>query len=86
MASRTQTDFRELGTKPYSIEAAFEVKIRNHKKEAVTVTLREPVGGDWKVVESSLKPIKVDAATLGFEVPVPNDGETVVTYRVQVAI
>src|SRR5262249_34522378 len=35
VASRTQTDFRELGTKPYGIEAAFEVKIRNHKKEAV---------------------------------------------------
>ena len=86
VASRTQTDFQQLGTKPYGIEAAFEVKIRNHKKEAVTVTVREPVGGDWKVVESSHPPVKVDAATLGFEVPVPADGETVVRYRVQVAV
>ena len=59
--------------------------IRNHKKEAVTVTLREPVGGDWKIVDSSLPPVKVDAVTLGFDVPVPSDGETVVRYRVQVA-
>ena len=85
VATRTQTDFRQTNSKPYNVEAAFEVKIRNHKKEAVTVTLREPAGGDWKVIESSHKAIKVDAATIGFDVPVPADGEAVVTYRVQVA-
>ncbi len=85
VVSRAQTDFKQLGTKPYSVEAAFELTFRNHKKEAVTVTLREPVGGDWKVVESSLPSVKVDAATLGFEVPVPAGGETVLRYRVQVA-
>ncbi len=85
VASRRQTDYRSLNIKPYDIEVGFEIRIRNHKSEPVTVTLREPVGGEWKVVDSTHPAIKVDAGTLGFEVPVPKDGETIVRYRVQIA-
>ncbi len=85
VATRTQTDWREVSPKPHRAEAAFAIAIRNHKKESVTVSVREPIGGDWKVVESSLPPVKVDAGTLGFEADVPADGETTVTYRVQLA-
>jgi len=85
VATRTQTDYRAINVKPYDAEVAFAIKIRNHKPEPVTVTLREPIGGEWKVVEASQPHTKVDAGTLGFEVPVPADGEVVVSYRVQVA-
>jgi hypothetical protein len=85
VATRTQTDYRSINVKPYDAEVAFAIKIRNHKAEPVTVTLREPIGGEWKVVESSHQYTKVDAGTLGFDVPVPADGEVVVSYRVQVA-
>jgi hypothetical protein len=85
VATRTQTDYRNLNVKPYDAEAAFAIHVRNHKSDAVTVRLREPVGGEWKVVESSHPPVKVDAGTLGFEVPVPADGDVTVSYRVQVA-
>jgi hypothetical protein len=85
VATRTQTDYRALNVKPYDAEVAFTIAIRNHKKEAVTVMLREPVGGEWKVVDSSHPAIKVDAGTIGFEAEVPADGETVVSYRAQIA-
>ena len=85
VATRTQTDFKSINVKPYDIEVGFEVKIRNHKETPVTVTLREPVGGEWKIVESTHRAVKVDAGTIGFEVPVAADGEAVVRYRVQIA-
>lgn len=85
VATRTQTDHKTINLKPYDVEVAFEVKIRNHKESPVTVTLREPVGGEWKIVEASHKATKIDAGTIGFEVPVPANGETLVRYRVQIA-
>jgi hypothetical protein len=84
VATRVQTDFRAVDVKPYDLEVGFTITLRNHKKDAVTVTLREPLGGEWKVVESTHPAVKVDAGTLGFEVPVPASGEAVVHYRVRV--
>jgi hypothetical protein len=85
VASRTQTDYRTLTTEPWDAEVAFTVTVRNHKREPVTVTLREPVNGEWKVLESSHPAIKIDARTLGFQASVPADGATAVRYRIQVA-
>jgi len=50
----------------------------------VQVRLREPVPGDWKLVESSDAGAKLDAHTLGFEITVPARGSTKVTYRVAI--
>jgi hypothetical protein len=85
VATRVQTDYREIDVEPYDVEVAFAVTIRNRRREAVVVSVKEPLGGDWKVVESSVPPVKLDARTLGFEVSVPRDAETVVSYRAQVA-
>jgi hypothetical protein len=85
VASRTQTDFRTVSTEPFQVEAGFALAIRNRRKEPVTVTVREPIGGEWKVIESTHPAKKIDAATLGFEVPVPAGAEVTVRYRAQVA-
>ena len=85
VATRTQTDFKNITLSHYDVEVAFEVKIRNHKDSAVTVSLREPVGGEWRVVDSTHKATKIDAGTIGFEVPVAADGEAIVRYRAQIA-
>ena len=84
VATRTQTDFRTLGTEPFQVEVAFAVSLRNRRKEPVTLLVREPIGGEWKVIESTHPAVKVDAATLGFEVPVPAGAEVAVRYRAQV--
>jgi hypothetical protein len=85
VASRTQTDYRTVSTEPFQVEVAFAVTIRNRRKEPATVTIREPIGGEWKVMESTHPPQKIDAATLGFEVPVSAGAEVTVRYRAQVA-
>ncbi|GAB4369446.1 MAG: DUF4139 domain-containing protein [Acidobacteriota bacterium] len=82
VASQTQTDYDALS--PRMSESAYEVVIRNHKDEAVTVTVREPVGGDWTLISASHEGRKRDAGTLEFEIPVPANGQATLTYRVRV--
>jgi hypothetical protein len=83
VADRTQTDFRKLS--PRQAEIAFEISIRNRKDEDVTVTVREPMGGDWQLLESNIRGAqKKDAGTLQFEVDVAARQEFKLTYRVRV--
>ena len=76
-----RSDYRRISAN--EIEEAFEVKLRNHKKEAVEVKVVDHVWSDWKVTRSSHKFNKKDAHTIEFSVPVPVDGETVVTYTIR---
>lgn len=81
-ATRRQTDWKKLASDTY--EAGWEVIIRNHKDEDVTVKVLEPMSGDWKVVDSTFATSKRDAQTAEFNVPVKKDGEAKLTYRVRV--
>jgi len=77
---RTQKSTRQLGER--SREEAWQVVIRNHKKEAIVVTVVEHLWGDWEVRESSHSPRKKDAFTLEFDVPVKAGGEEKLTYTI----
>ncbi len=62
---------------------AMSYTLRNAKSAAVTVDIRQ--GGlrrDGKVESESLKSQRIDANTLGWSVPVPANGETVLTFTV----
>jgi hypothetical protein len=80
VADKKQTDWKKVASDSY--EAAYEISIRNHKKEAVVVRVTEPVPGDWQVLNSSQDYIKGNSHTLEYKVTVPADGETKLTYRV----
>lgn len=80
VADKRQTDWKKRANDSY--EAAYEISIRNHKKEAVVVRVTEPVPGDWKVLSSSHDYIKADSGTLEYKIPVAADGETKLAYRV----
>jgi hypothetical protein len=82
IAERKQTDFQNLGRDVY--ESAFQITIRNHKKEAVTVDVNEPVTGEWTVLHSNYKYEKTSAFSIRFRVPVAADGQSVLNYRVRV--
>jgi hypothetical protein len=82
VCERKQTDYKKLASNQFEMEYA--ITLRNHKDGPVTVEVREPVGGDWEVVNSNFKPIKLDATTIGFQVPVEKDGSATLTYRVRV--
>jgi len=81
VASTRQTDWKKLATDTY--EAAFEISLRNHKKEDVVVKVVEPVPGDWTMVSSSHPYKKAEAFVAEFSIPVPKDGETKLDYRVK---
>jgi len=86
-AKRKQTDFKSLGRQGkfgYVYESAFEVELKNAKKEAVTVSLLEPMPGDWEVLQSSQPAIKEASGTARFKVTVPAEGSASLTYRVRV--
>lgn len=62
-----------------------EIRVRNHKEEAVEVLVRETLFR-WAtndVVEASQRYERQDARTVEFPVQIARDGEAVVRYRVR---
>lgn len=82
VAERKELDYKELSSRLY--EYTYEIKIRNHKNEAVTVIVNEPIGGDWEMLSSTFKAEKTAAFAARFRVPVQKDGEARLVYRVRV--
>jgi len=86
-ASRKQTDFKRMGSSGKFntvYESAFEIVIKNAKKEAVTVTVLEPMPGDWEILEKSHAFTKETSGTAKFLVNVPADGSATLKYRARV--
>jgi hypothetical protein len=82
VSERKQTDYQKIDRR--TSEMAFEIRLRNHKSEPVTIEVNEPIGGDWTVEQSSFKYEKTSASSARFTVPVPANSEAVLTYRVRV--
>ena len=84
VGERKQTEFRVESGRKWMSES-IEIKIRNHKKEDVTVRIKEPLYRwvNWKIVEKSHEFKKLDSRNIAFDVKVPKDGETKVTYTVE---
>jgi hypothetical protein len=81
VGERKQTDWKKIASDTY--EAAFEITLRNHKQEDVTVKVVEPVPGDWQMLSASHQWKKGEAFVAEFLVPVKKDGEARLTYRVR---
>lgn len=79
---RKQTDYQALGSR--AAESAYEISIRNHKPDPITVEVNEPIGGDWTMVDSNFKYEKTAAFAVRFTVPVAADSESILKYRVRV--
>jgi len=82
VAERKQTDYQVLS--PHLYESAWEISLRNHKKEDIMVGVSEPLTSDWEIINASHDYTKVDAFTIRFDVPVRKDEEVKVKYRVRV--
>jgi hypothetical protein len=86
-ADRKQTDFRKLSGDSrynYRFESAYEIRLKNAKDEAVTVTVAEPVPGDWRMLQESHPHAKPSADTALWKIRVPAKGEAVLIYRLEV--
>lgn len=84
--SRRRTNFRSDQQQGW-VDESFEIKVRNHKKEPVDVTITEHFyrGSGWDITSSSTKYEKKDSHTAEFPVTVPPDGEQTVIYSVHYA-
>ncbi len=83
-ADKKQTDFKKLGGTGkynYSYESAYEIVLKNAKKEAVTVTVQEPMPGDWQIINESHPSSKGASNTAVWKINVPAEGNTKLTYR-----
>ena len=84
VAERVQTDYRQISTRLH--ESEWEITLRNHKEEDITVGIVEPLFGNWVVISNNYPYKKVDAFTIRFDVMVPKDGEVKVKYRIKVGV
>jgi hypothetical protein len=81
VGERVQTDYKRLG--PNLFEVAFEVSLRNHKKEDIKVFVEEPIPGDWEMLSNTHPFEKLNAHLIRFDVPVVKDKEVKVKYRIR---
>ncbi len=83
VGQRKQAGFQQISDRV--IEESFEIKLRNHKEEDVTVLVLEKLyrWAGWKVLDQSQDYQQRDSRTIVFPVTVKKDGEAVVTYRVR---
>ena len=77
-----QVSYTKIADNVY--ENAYEIEVKNAKAEPITVTLREFVPGDWKMLEESTKHDKRDASTAEWQLPVPAEGSAKLTYKVRI--
>ncbi len=82
VGTRKQTDWKKIAYDTY--EAAFEISLRNHKKEDVMIRVIEPIPGDWTMLSSSHDYKRTETSTAEFTILVPKDKETKLTYRVRI--
>lgn len=84
-ADKKQTDFKvrkHASQYNYAFESAYEIVLKNAKPEAVTVTVKEPVPGDWRMLSENLPHKKEAAGTALWTVTVPPNGQATLQYRV----
>ena len=86
-ADKKQTDFKVLPNPQkghVAYESAFEFTLKNAKKERVTVTVQEPISGDWTITSESAPHRKANSHLAVWKIDIPAEGKTTLTYRAQV--
>jgi hypothetical protein len=84
VGERVQKDWRKISGNVWEVE--WEITLRNHKAQDQTLTVIEPVPGDWQVLHATHTHDKPEAHTLRFEISVPKEGAARVTYRVRIRV
>jgi len=83
VGERKRVNYR-IDTSRRILDESFEIRVRNHKKEAVEVRVVERLYRwiTWEIQQKSDDYNKLDSQSVEFRVQVPPDGEKVVTYAV----
>lgn len=86
-ADKIQTDFQQIASTMHHaniFETAYQITLKNAKKETITVKVQEPIPGDWSVISESLPHVKLNAGLAEWQIPVAAESETKLNYRVRV--
>ncbi len=83
-AERKQTAYNRLTQKMHVSD--WEITIKNHKNEDVSVNVFESLSGNWEVASSSHNYVKEDAFRIKFPLVVPKKGEVTINYQIKVGI
>ncbi|HXB60537.1 MAG TPA: DUF4139 domain-containing protein [Candidatus Acidoferrales bacterium] len=83
VGERKQTNYH-VDENNHNADESFEIKLRNHKKEPVTIRVVEHLyrWNNWEITAHSDDFDKKDSQTMEFNVPVAPDEEKTVTYTV----
>mgnify|MGYP001545982071 CR=1 FL=1 len=81
VGERKQTNFR-VDTRTRNLWETFEIRLRNHKDEAVKVAVLENLyrSANWQIENASHEYEKENSNRISFDVQVPSEGEVVLTY------
>ncbi len=77
-ADRVQTDYRVLSER--SSQSSYRIELRNADSKAVTVTVREPLHGDWNIVSETQPHEKESAGSAVWKFQLPAEGKAVLEY------
>ncbi|MDO9204674.1 MAG: DUF4139 domain-containing protein [Methylotenera sp.] len=83
-ADKKQTDFKTLPRPSKgnsAFESAYEITLKNAKNEKITVTVQEPISGDWTITSESQAHKKVNSHLAVWKVEIPAEGSTTLSYR-----
>ena len=81
VAEEVQTENKKITDRVY--EQAYEIKLKNRKKEDIVVEVERNLGVYWEVLSSSISYDKKDSQNIIFKVPVKADDETVLKFKVR---
>ncbi|THU00308.1 DUF4139 domain-containing protein [Lampropedia puyangensis] len=76
------TSTKRLSSNLY--EMAFTIELRNAKEVPATIKVVEPIPGDWTILNESHKHSKPTANLAQWNVEVPADGKTELSYTVRI--
>ena len=85
-ASKKQTDFKKLHGKTKNtkvFETAHKITLRNAKDKVVTITVVEPIPGDWEILSQSHPHQKTSSGTAEWAISIPGKHKMSLTYRVR---
>lgn len=84
VGSRVQKDFKTV-ISGHVYEETFEIKVRNHKNEAVEVLVYEHPWrwNQWEIVKTTVEYEKIDQSTITFPVRLKKDEEKVISYTIR---
>ncbi len=83
VGDRVKTSVKELSGN--SREETYQITLKNHKSEVVTVTTVEQLSGwnEWQIVKTSHRYDKTEAGKAEFTVTIPANGQEVINYTVR---